>query len=176
MDGGKLTMKLSKKVQGEKLISIVGSAMKNLPEYKTSIHSDIRHLLIDDMVIGRLYLRDDMITSKKEITAEKYKENKIETMLQGKWKALYLIPIVGWAMYLKEKSFSNKVETTIKTFLDSAKEYEEVNFEITRENTFQGVPARYKEDINNEALNIHPNVKKDLETLESYITKKVEEL
>ncbi|MBU4501982.1 MAG: hypothetical protein KKA79_05280 [Nanoarchaeota archaeon] len=168
-------MKLPKKIQGKNLINIVVKSLES-EGYKTSVKQKIDPQRDLSLGILRAYYDncpkdfDFDIPNEYNITGHKYKDKLIGLSFQGKAKIIYLIPIIGWLMYVKEKNCHNIIDNTIKVCLDTGKEYDELNLRTTRTNHYTGLPqGDYKENINKESLKLHPNLKKDLEGIEQII-------
>jgi len=172
MNGGKTKMKLPIKTKGDKLIQVTKKAFESLNGYKVVENPDLNDL-VAHRLLGRYSHDIDHEIHNKHLSAHKYKEEPVDLTFKGKLKALYLFPVIGWILYAKEKTTSFSVDTVIETDIDDRKEYEELEFNVKRKNHITGVQEDYLEKIDDSNIEIHPNVKKELATLEKNINEQL---
>ena len=164
-----------KRESGRKLIEIVNAAFVSAG-YKTTLDHDI-HKSLDPRHISYSSTVENLSkysTGEVHLVGHKHREITPEPIFSGRWRYLYTFPVIGWLLYLRERTTAQLQDTYIKLTLEVEKDYGQISIDISRDEHFVGIkPSEYHVPIDKNTIKIHPRLAEDLKAVENGITKRL---
>jgi len=114
-----IKIKLPKKMQGEDLAKIIEDSMNFLEDYKVARGVEGHY---EPGSVRR-------VETGYHLNAYKYKRE-YTNAFKGWGKIFYLLPVFGWSLWIADKTCTRSKSTKIEVSLDSAEQYEELDFEV----------------------------------------------